>query len=75
MHLSSAGLELLKKSEGFRDRIYADVAGFRTVGFGHRLLPGEEYPNGINLAQAETILRADIAVAEAFKQVPINRPL
>ena len=65
MHLSSAGLALLKKSEGFRDRVYADVAGFRTIGFGHRLLPSEEYPDGINLEQAETILGHDIAIAEA----------
>jgi lysozyme len=75
MHLSSAGLELLKKSEGFRDRIYADVAGFRTVGFGHRLLPGEAYPNGINLEQAETILRADIAVAEGAVERLVKVPL
>lgn len=51
MHLSAAGLGLLKKSEGFRDRIYADVAGFRTIGFRHRLAPGERYPTGITLAQ------------------------
>jgi lysozyme len=65
MHLSSAGLNLLKKSEGFRDHIYADVAGFLTIGFGHRLTPGEAYPNGINLSQAETILSRDITIAEA----------
>ena len=65
MRLSFAGLELLKKSEGFRDCIYADVAGFRTIGFGHRLLSGEEFPNGINHEQGEAILRRDIAIAEA----------
>jgi len=64
MHLSAAGLELLKKSEGFRNRVYSDVAGFHTIGFGHRLTAAESYPNGITLAQAESILAADIAVAE-----------
>lgn len=64
MRLSSAGLELLKRSEGFRDRVYADVAGFRTIGFGHRLLSGEEFPNGIDLEQGEAILGRDIAIAE-----------
>ena len=64
MHLSAAGLELLKKSEGFRDRVYADVAGFRTIGFGHRLSPGEAYPNGIDIGQGEAILTRDVATAE-----------
>jgi lysozyme len=64
MHLSPAGLNLLKKSEGFRDRVYADVAGFRTIGFGHRLAPAEAYPDGITLSQGEAILRHDLAIAE-----------
>ncbi|MGA8088325.1 MAG: lysozyme [Terracidiphilus sp.] len=64
MRLSPSGLNLLKKSEGFRDRVYPDVAGFRTVGFGHRLAPGEQYPTGINLSQAEAILSHDLAIAE-----------
>jgi lysozyme len=65
MHLSSAGLELLKKSEGFRDRTYNDVAGFPTIGFGHRLAPSESYLTGITLLQGESILSRDIVVAEA----------
>jgi lysozyme len=77
MRMSSAGLELLKKSEGFRDRVYADVAGFRTIGYGHRLNPAESYPNGITLAEAESILTADIAIAEAaitrLVRVPLNQ--
>jgi lysozyme len=65
MHLSAAGLELLKKSEGFRDRTYSDVAGFRTIGFGHRLTAGESFPEGIGLDRAAEILAADVRVAEA----------
>jgi lysozyme len=65
MHLSASGLELLKKSEGFRDRVYADVAGFRTIGFGHRLSTSENYPQGITMAQGEVLLCADIVIAEA----------
>ena len=37
MRLSEAGLALLKQSEGFRDKTYLDVAGFQTIGYGHRL--------------------------------------
>ena len=65
MHLSPAGLDLLKKSEGFRDHVYADIAGFRTIGFGHRLAPSEAYPTGITLPQGEAILARDLAIAEA----------
>jgi lysozyme len=65
MHLSSAGLELLKQSEGFRDRTYNDAAGFPTIGFGHRLAPSESYPTGITLLQGESILSRDIFLAEA----------
>jgi lysozyme len=64
MHLSPKGLSLLKKSEGFRDRVYADVAGFPTIGFGHRLCPEEAYPMGINLSQGEDLLSQDLAIAE-----------
>ena len=38
---------------------------FRTIGFGHRLLPGEEeLPEGISLAQGEEILSHDLRDAE-----------
>jgi lysozyme len=75
MHLSSAGLEVLKKSEGFRNHIYTDVAGFRTIGFGHRLVSPETYPSGISLQQAESILAADIAVAESAVTRLVHVPL
>jgi lysozyme len=75
MHLSNVGLDLLKKSEGFRDHIYADVAGFRTIGFGHRLATGENYPQGIDLSQAEKMLACDVAIAELAVERLIRVPL
>jgi len=75
MRLSAAGLDLLKKSEGFRDRIYTDVAGFRTIGFGHRLAPVEAYPESITAAQAESILFADLGTAESAVQRLVKVPL
>lgn len=75
MHFSPAGLELLKKSEGFRNRIYADIAGFRTIGFGHRLIARENFPDGIDLAQAEKILGCDVATAELAVQRLVTVPL
>jgi len=77
MHLSPAGLDLLKKSEGFRDRTYADIAGFRTIGFGHRQSARENYPDGITLAEGESLLDADILTAETavarLVRVPLNQ--
>ena len=75
MRLSTEGLELLKKSEGFRDRVYSDIAGFRTIGYGHRLTSAESYTDGITLAQAESILAADISVAEAAVTRLVRVPL
>jgi lysozyme len=64
MHLSVAGLELLKQSEGFRRRVYLDVAGFPTIGYGHRLLHPESFANGLDEAQAAEILKSDVLNAE-----------
>lgn len=75
MRLSPAGLELLKKSEGFRDRTYSDVAGFQTIGFGHRLEPGESYPDGITPQQGESILISDISTAENAVARLVHVPL
>jgi len=75
MHLSVAGLKLLKKSEGFRDHVYPDVAGFQTIGYGHRLTPAESFPDSITLAQAESILASDLAVAEAAITRLVRVPL
>jgi lysozyme len=64
MPLSSAGLDLLKKSEGFRNHAYLDAAGIPTIGYGHRILPTESFPNGIDQAQGSEMLLRDLAQAE-----------
>ncbi len=64
MQLSAEGLELIKKSEGFRDHVYRDVAGFPTIGYGHLLKPDESFPNGVTELQAGLILAADVQQAE-----------
>jgi lysozyme len=64
MHLSAEGLDLIKKSEGFRGHIYRDVAGYPTIGYGHLIKPGESFPDGIAEPQASAILAADLQAAE-----------
>lgn len=45
--------EIIKKHEGFRDHIYKDTLGFKTIGYGHKVLDtdpfveGEVYPKEI----------------------------
>lgn len=64
MQLSDAGLDLIKRSEGFRSRTYRDVAGIPTIGYGHRILTSESFPNEIDEAQAAQILENDVRIAE-----------
>ena len=64
MKLSAAGLELLKRSEGFRNRVYRDVAGVPTIGYGHRLLHPESFSDGIDASQAAEILASDVRDAD-----------
>jgi len=75
MNLSNEGLELLKKSEGFRNLVYADLTGLRTIGFGHRLKANEQYPSGVTTEQAESILAADLAVAQSAIGRLVHVPL
>ena len=64
MQLSDAGLDLVKRSEGFRSHTYLDVNGFPTIGYGHRVLPSESFPGGITETQAADLLASDLRVAE-----------
>jgi lysozyme len=75
MELSAAGLDLIKRSEGFRGRTYLDVAGFPTIGYGHRLLAHESFPEGINETQAAEILVADVRQAEQAVERLVRVPL
>lgn len=48
----------LKTFEGFRSKVYLDVDGSRTIGYGHHLLSGETYAN-ISEKVATDILMVD----------------
>ena len=43
MQLSAEGLDLIKRFEGFRSQQYTDVAGFSTIGYGHRVVEPEVF--------------------------------
>jgi lysozyme len=75
MKFSAAGMELLKKSEGFRNRVYLDAAGLPTIGYGHRLLNPASFPEGIDEPQAAEILACDVRDAEQAVQRLVKAPL
>jgi lysozyme len=75
MKFSAAGMELLKKSEGFSSRVYLDVAGFPTIGYGHRLLHPDSFPNGIDKPQAANLLLSDVRDAEQAVQRLVKVPI
>jgi lysozyme len=52
----------ISKAEEFRGNVYRDVAGHQTIGFGHKLLPGEELTK-ITRKDAEALLKEDMKPA------------
>ena len=75
MRFSAAGLAVLKQSEGFRGETYLDATGYPTIGYGHRLVHPESYPEGITEAQALVILEWDVREAEQAVERLVKVPL
>lgn len=75
MQLSAAGLRLIETWEGFRSTVYKDTAGLPTIGYGHRLLPGEVFAGGITQEAAQSLLAKDVARAEAAVLRLVKTPL
>jgi lysozyme len=75
MEFSATGMELLKRSEGFRSRVYMDAAGFPTIGFGHRLVHPESFPRGVNETQAASLLASDVRETEQAVEHLVKVPL
>jgi lysozyme len=77
MTISEVGIELIKRLEGFRSRTYKDVAGKRTIGYGHLIRAGESFTGGLTQAAATELLRNDLTTAEeainSMVKVPLNQ--
>jgi lysozyme len=67
--------DLIRRFEGFRAYPYRCAAGYDTIGFGHVLRAGETFPHGITHAEAEQLLRGDVAIAFAAVQRLLPVPL
>jgi GH24 family phage-related lysozyme (muramidase) len=75
--MSDKGIEFLKTMEGnidFQRRrgsyadgmfyIHNDGADYPTIGYGHKIKPGEDFSGGITEKEAERLLKEDIRIAE-----------
>jgi len=65
--ISQAGIDLIKRYEGFVAQPYLCPAGFLTIGYGHRVHLSERkaMQNGITPAAAEELLLRDVESAKA----------
>jgi lysozyme len=75
MQLSAQGLDLIKRFEGFRSHAYTDVAGLSTIGYGHRIVPPESFPNGVTEPQAVELLASDVSEVERSVNQLVRVPL
>jgi len=56
MKTNKAGIELIKKYEGFVPYIYLDCAGFLTIGYGHLCKEGDFYLRNKSLSEIKRLL-------------------
>lgn len=74
LRTSDAGIALIKRFESFCATVYRCPAGKPTIGYGHVILPGEQFGT-ITEADAIELLRRDLAIAEAAVRRLITVPL
>ena len=60
MIISQKGLDLIKKFEGFSDKEYICPAGKATIGYGHVILPSDNFSSFITRKEAEELLKKDL---------------
>lgn len=65
MKTSPTGYMLVRTEEALTLTVKSDTGGKQEIGYGHDLLPGESYPNGITEDFAENLLCEDITKCEA----------
>lgn len=64
MKTNQAGIDLIKKYEGFRSKKYLCPAGLPTIGYGHQIRPREKFTT-LTPEKAEMLLKDDLRGVEA----------
>ena len=65
MQTSVRGIQFIAQNEGFSPTVYND-AGHQAIGYGHDLLPGESFHDGITEDQALDLLGKDVARIDPY---------
>lgn len=73
--ISDNGVTFVAEHESFRAQQYPDIAGHSTIGYGHKLVPGESYPNGVTEAEAQRLLTHDLRSAQEAVRANVKVPL
>lgn len=78
--IGPAGTQFIKDEEargGPRLTVYTDTAGYQTIGYGHKLRPGEAelFRHGIDKETAERLLTGDLETAEAAVHRLVRAPI
>ena len=73
--ICAKALALIESFETFQPKEYYDGYGYLTVGFGHRVLPREDWHLGITRDQADALLQGDLGIAEAGVNAACTVPL
>lgn len=66
---------LVRAFEGCILDRYSDAAGFPTIGFGHRIMPGDVLPDPFTLSDAYTTLDDDLRRASTAVDEMVHVPL
>lgn len=74
MKITQSGINKIKREEALRLKPYKDSDGNWTIGYGHKLLPGEWYEQ-ITEQKAEDLLRHDLYIAESAVNSLVKVPL
>lgn len=74
MKTDQAGIDFIKRFEGFRSEAYQDGAGVWTIGFGHTDGVGPNWA-AISEKEAEVLLREDLRAGETAIQKYVTVPL
>lgn len=78
MKVTEEALDLIREFEGFRGRAYRCPAGVWTIGYGHTAMAGRPAVTAgmdISRAEADAILRADVATVAAGVRRHLRAPL
>jgi lysozyme len=57
--LTARGIALIRRFEGFEPSPYRCPAGYLTIGYGHRIGPGEHFPHPLTVEEATALLIED----------------